>query len=83
MRLGTNSFNCTHQEKKCDSVVDCDDGSDENGCEFLVVDDNYVKEQLPLVDVQDGPVKVERRLHCSVLRIKLFRCREAKALHML
>ena len=39
-------------------MIDCDDGSDESDCEFLVVNDNYIKEKLPLTDIQDAPVQV-------------------------
>ena len=46
------------QDKKCDSVLDCDDGSDESDCSFLVVNEDYAKDKLPLVDLQEGPVKV-------------------------
>ena len=46
------------QEKKCDSVIDCADGSDESDCEFLVVNDSYIKEKLPLTDIQNAPVQV-------------------------
>jgi hypothetical protein len=39
-------------------VVDCDDGSDESDCEFLVVNEDYHKDKLPLTDAKEGPVKV-------------------------
>ena len=39
-------------------MVDCDDGSDESDCSFLVVNEDYAKDKLPLVDLQEGPVKV-------------------------
>ncbi len=38
--------------------MDCDDGSDESDCNFLVVNEDYVKDKLPLTDVQEGPVQV-------------------------
>ena len=37
--------------------IDCDDGTDELECEFLVLDKNYSKNKLPLVQ-KDEPVKV-------------------------
>ncbi len=39
-------------------MIDCADGSDEADCEFLVVNDSYIKEKLPLTDIQDAPVQV-------------------------
>jgi len=51
------------QERKCDSVVDCDDGSDELDCEFLVLNKTYIKDKLPLAAATQGPVQV---LHISL-----------------
>ncbi len=39
-------------------MIDCADGSDESDCEFLVVNDDYVKEKLPLTNFKDAPVQV-------------------------
>lgn len=39
---------CLPLERKCDSVVDCSDGSDEDECEFLVMREDYEKDKLPV-----------------------------------
>ena len=52
---------CIEINNKCNGVVDCDDGTDELECEFLILDKNYSKNKLPLPNAQalkDEPVKV-------------------------
>ena len=52
---------CIEINSKCNGVVDCDDGTDELECEFLILDKNYSKNKLPLPNAQalkDEPVKV-------------------------
>lgn len=48
---------CIGLDQKCDSVIDCEDGTDETECQFLVADNNYAKEQLPFTDTNQ-PVQV-------------------------
>ncbi len=38
---------CLDLERKCNSIVDCADGSDEAECHFLVVDKSYHREEMP------------------------------------
>jgi len=52
---------CIEINNKCNGVVDCDDGTDELECEFLILDKNYSKNKLPLPNAQalkDESVKV-------------------------
>ena len=52
-----NSGQCVEIQQKCDGLIDCDDGSDELECEFLVLDRNYSKDKLPLIKSEE-PVQV-------------------------
>ena len=49
---------CIEINNKCNGVVDCDDGTDELECEFLILDKEYSKNKLPLIQALEGPVKV-------------------------
>ena len=52
-----NNGQCIDLSNKCDGLIDCVDGTDELECEFLVLDKNYSKNKLPLIQ-KDEPVKV-------------------------
>lgn len=58
-----NGFTCTNGgcvslDEKCNSILDCEDGSDEEDCEFLVVDKDYAKDKLPKRDTEKRPLQV-------------------------
>ncbi len=53
-----NTGQCIELGQKCDGLIDCQDGSDELECQFLVLDKNYSKDKLPLVQDNSNPVKV-------------------------
>ena len=44
---------CIELEQKCDSVVDCSDGSDELNCEFLLLQNDYKNDKSPLKQKED------------------------------
>lgn len=48
---------CIALNAKCNSIIDCVDGSDEADCQFLVLGNDYAKEKLP-VRKDDKPVEV-------------------------
>ena len=55
-----NNGQCIKIDNKCNGVIDCNDGTDELECEFLILDKKYSKNKLPLIQdfkVQ-RPVKV-------------------------
>ncbi len=52
------SGECVGLEKKCDALVDCGDGSDEEDCEFLVAADRYEKQSLPEALEEGDKVRV-------------------------
>ncbi|XP_059086853.1 uncharacterized protein LOC131883401 isoform X1 [Tigriopus californicus] len=49
---------CIDLEQKCNSVLDCQDGSDEEDCEFLMVDESYAKDKLPKRGNEKSPLEV-------------------------
>lgn len=53
-----NTGQCIDLTQKCNGIIDCDDGTDELECQFLVLDKNYSKDKLPLVQNQQDLVKV-------------------------
>ena len=60
------SGHCIDLDKKCDSVVDCVDRSDELNCEFLLVKQNYTNDKLPLKSAEDT-MKVTKKSMVVVL----------------
>ncbi len=44
---------CVDLGAKCDSVLDCADGSDEEECSFVVAEDGYDKEQIPSISQEE------------------------------
>ena len=53
---------CIDLSAKCNSIVDCEDGTDEADCEFLVLNEEYSKEKLPVRDDKE-PVQVSKILN--------------------
>ena len=49
---------CIELSRKCDSLIDCADASDEEDCEFLVATDDYVRDFLPEPLEADDKVQV-------------------------
>jgi hypothetical protein len=56
-------FTCTNGDciglaRKCDSLIDCTDGSDEDDCEFLVAVQDYEKKKMPEALESNNKVQV-------------------------
>ena len=62
---------CVELSRKCDSLIDCADGSDEDDCEFLVASKNYAKDFLPEPLESGAKVQVEEeRITILCFKIK-------------
>ena len=57
-KFSCNNGQCIEINDKCNGIIDCDDGTDELECEFLILDKEYSKNKLPLIQALEGPVKV-------------------------
>ena len=63
-----NNGDCIELSRKCDSLIDCSDGSDEDDCEFLVASKNYVRDFLP-EPLESGDKVQVRRLKPNIYRV--------------
>ena len=55
---------CVALEARCNSLIDCEDKSDETNCQYLVTDESYSKLELPVAKEEQEQKPFQVRI-CS------------------